>query len=154
MGSFSKLTYHIVFGTKYRKPTLTNKIRERSYNYIGGIIREQSGTLLEIGGTDDHVHILAQFGSTVKISEVIQKIKGSTSRWINETFEPGIHFEWQIGYGVFTVSCSGIDQVAHYIQNQEEHHRQQPFQEEYVCLLKRHGITFEMKYLFEGEDNE
>ena len=148
MSSFNKLTYHIVFGTKQRKRTLTKDLQERLYEYMGGIIRAEKGATIAIGGTEDHVHVLAQLPPTLKLSQVIQQIKGSSSKWINDKIKPASKFEWQIGYGVFSVSYSGVEQVATYIQNQEEHHRERSFKDEYIKLLERHGIKFEMKYLF------
>ena len=151
MGSFTKLTCHIVYGTKYRRPTLKLDHREQIYQYIGGIIRSNKGRLVEIGGTEDHVHILANLSPSIAVSKIIQDIKGSSSKWANDNLRFAQAFEWQKGYSAFAVSYSGVRTVQQYIQNQFEHHRVRSFKEEYVESLKRHDIDFEDRYLFEGE---
>ncbi len=107
--------------------------------------------MVQIGGVEDHVHILAQLSPKVAVSRVLQEIKGSSSRWLNETDLLSSKFEWQIGYGAFTVSHSKIETVRRYIQTQKEHHRKQTFQEEYIELLQKHGIEFRIEHLFEDE---
>lgn len=151
MGSFTQLTYHVVFATKYRRPSITDAIQERLYEYIGGTIRARKGHLIRIGGMPDHIHILARLSPTLAIAEVIRDVKANSSKWMNDHTDVTRNFEWQKGYGAFTVSYSQIPDVEKYIQNQKEHHRTRTFQEEYVEFLKRHGIEFRMEYLFEDE---
>lgn len=151
MSTFTRLYYHIVFGTKYRKPSLKESFRARLYQYVGGVLRTGKGTLLEIGGVDDHVHLLANVSPATSVSDSIRNIKANASRWINEEIKPARRFEWQKGYSAFTVSHSQISSVRTYLQNQSEHHRKLSFREEYIELLRRHGIPFEEKYLFEEE---
>lgn len=151
MGSYTKLTYHIVFSTKYRQPIITEEIRERLYGYIGGTIRNIKGGLLEIGGIEDHLHLLANLSPAKSISDSIRGIKANASKWANELPEIEDRFEWQKGYGAFTVSHSQIDSVRHYLQNQREHHGTMSFEEEYIKILHRHEIEFEREYLFEAE---
>ncbi len=151
MGSFTQLTYHVVFATKYRRSTITDTIQERLYEYIGGTIRAKKGNLIEIGGVKDHVHILARLSPVIAVSDVVRDIKANSSKWMNEQPETTKTFEWQKGYGAFTVSYSQIAVVEQYIRNQEEHHRTRSFQEEYIEFLKRHGIEFRLEYLFEDE---
>ncbi|MBL8811298.1 MAG: IS200/IS605 family transposase [Planctomycetaceae bacterium] len=151
MGSFTQLTYHVVYATKYRHPAIIPEIRERLYEYIGGIIRAKNGHLIEIGGVADHVHILAQLSATFAVADVVRDIKANSSHWMNELTEIKKPFEWQKGYGAFTVSYSRIPNVRTYIQNQEEHHRKRSFEEEYIDFLNRHGIAFRPEYLFEDE---
>ena len=95
--TYTKLVYHIVFSTKERIPLITGEIRDRLYPYIGGVIRGEKGSLMEIGGVADHVHILARFGAAVTISEMVKRIKGSSSHWLSQ--ELGTWFAWQAGYG-------------------------------------------------------
>ena len=121
------------------------------YEYIGGILREENGTLIEIGGMPDHVHILARLSPTIAISDVLRIIKTNSSKWFDDTFELSPHFAWQRGFGAFSVSASNVEQVTRYIQNQEEHHKTLSFQDEYRQLLIRNGIEFDERYLFEEE---
>jgi putative transposase len=151
VSSFTKLTYHVVYGTRYRRPTITEAIRERLYEYIGGIIRGKNGHLIEIGGVADHVHILANFSASIAVADTVRDIKANSAKWMNELGPLQERFEWQKGYGAFTVSISQVPVVQRYVQNQEEHHRRVSFEEEFVALLERHEITFERRYLFEGE---
>ena len=111
------------------------------YPYIGGIIRGEKGQLLEIGGTSDHLHILAGFHPTVAVSYMLQHMKKKSSKWVNEQKVLPNHFEWQKGYGAFTVSQSQVPAVRRYIQQQEEHHKKQTFKDEFLALLNRHNIN-------------
>lgn len=151
MSTFTKLTYHIVFGTKYRRPTITEAISPRLYKYIGGIIRSQHGCLVEIGGVEDHVHVLAHLSPTNSLSGMVREIKTNSSKWLNGLPEVESRFEWQKGYSAFTVSQSQVESVARYICNQKEHHRTKTFEEEYIEFLDRHGIEFVKEYMFEDE---
>ena len=152
MGSFTRLTYHIVFATKYRKPSIKDDMRERLYEYIGGILRGNKGHLIEIGGVEDHIHLLVGLTPSLTVSEVIREVKACSSKWMGEV---GLvdKFEWQKGYGAFTVSYDRVDAIRQYIQNQKEHHKTMTFQEEYIDFLERHGIEFKLEYLFEDEQN-
>ena len=151
MGSFTQLTYHVVFATKYRHPTITDTIQERLYEYIGGTLRAKRSHLIKIGGVKDHVHLLARLSPAIAVADVVRDIKANSSKWMNEQPETTKTFEWQKGYGAFTVSYSQIAVVEQYIRNQEEHHRTRSFQEEYIEFLERHGIDFRLEYLFEDE---
>ena len=123
MGTYSKLTYHIVFSTKYRQPSIREPIQERLYEYIGGTIRALKGNLIEIGGVEDHVHILAGLTPVIAVSNAVRDIKANASKWANDIPEMKSRFEWQKGYGAFTVSYSQIAGVREYIKNQPEHHK-------------------------------
>ena len=151
MGSFTQLTYHVVFATKYRKPSIINNLQERLYQYIGGTLRARKGLLIEIGGVADHVHILTQLSPTLAVADVVRDVKTNSSKWMNDLPEVRSQFEWQKGYGAFTVSYSQIASVQEYIRNQEEHHKRKSFQDEYIEFLKRHNIEWQLSYLFEDE---
>ncbi len=151
MGAYTKLAYHIVFGTKYRQPTIHREFRNRLYEYLGGTIRGLNGHLIEIGGVDDHVHLLTTIPPTIALSDAIRDIKAGASKWVNELPESASRFEWQKGYAAFTVSHSQIEAVRKYLRNQETHHKKQTFEEEYVAFLRRHEIEFDPRFLFEGE---
>jgi REP element-mobilizing transposase RayT len=152
MGSFTRLTYHIVFATKYRKRTIKEDLQQRLYKYIGGTLRGKKGHMIEIGGVEDHLHILAGLSPTLAVSDVIHDLKAATSKWMKEEGHID-RFEWQKGYGAFTVSYDRIEAIRKYIRNQKEHHETKTFQEEYIDFLERHGIEFRLEYLFEDEHN-
>ncbi|QDV27103.1 IS200/IS605 family transposase [Aureliella helgolandensis] len=148
----TNLLFHIVYSTKYRRNIINVDIRKRLYEYIGGILRENKGTLLEIGGMPDHVHLLAKLSPSFAISDVLRLVKTNSSKWVNETFAMNSPFAWQRGFGAFSVSMSSVADVEKYVKLQEEHHRKLTFRDEYRLLLKRHGIEFDERYLFEEEN--
>ena len=151
MSTFTNLLFHIIYSTKYRKPTIRTQWQDDLYGYIGGIVRDQNGTLLKVGGIEDHVHLLAKLSPTISISDVLQKIKSNSSRWINERADVTRKFEWQSGYAAFSVSESQMPSVDDYIANQAEHHRKKSFEEEFLAILQKHNIEFDMRYVFEQE---
>ncbi len=151
MGSFTQLNYHVVFGTKYRHKTIRADISQRLYEFTGGIARNLGGALTAMGGIEDHVHLLVNLPASKTVSDCIRDLKANSSRWISELPDSKAKFEWQKRYGAFTVSYSQLRVIEKYISNQQDHHRGKSFEEEYIGLLQKHGITFERKYLFEGE---
>ncbi len=145
--TFANLLYHLVFSTKERLPSINEDLSDSLYGYIGGIIRDREGILLEAGGMPDHVHLLAKFKTTVTVSAMLQDIKGVSSKWMNERPDQRERFEWQEGYGAFTVSESQVTRLRKYIQNQKEHHQRISFKDELITLLRRHRISYDERYL-------
>lgn len=147
--TFTNLLYHVVFSTKQREPLIRDTWRSELYPYLGGIVRNERGTLLEAGGTADHVHLLLKLPASVALADMLRLIKANSSKWINESaFSPGV-FAWQTGYGAFSFSESQAPAVSRYIENQVEHHRAQSFQEEFVALLERHGVAYDPRHLWD-----
>jgi REP element-mobilizing transposase RayT len=105
-------------------------------------------TALQVGGIEDHIHALLMAPPTLNPSQIAQYLKGDSSKWIHEEFRKLRGFEWQDGYGAFTVSKSQIQEVIKYIQNQREHHRKKTFQEEYLELWQKHGVDYDERYLW------
>jgi len=145
--SYCNLLYHIVFSTKRREPWLTAEIRPRIHQYLGGAIRDENGIAMIINGMADHVHILAKLRQDKAISKLVGELKANSSGWISRTFPEATAFEWQEGYGAFTVSESQVAKVHRYIERQEEHHRSVSFLDEFKTLLKAHGLSFDERYL-------
>ena len=146
--SYCNLIYHLVFATKGRRAWLDNEIRPRINEYLGGAIRDEGGTALIVNGTSDHVHLLVSLRQDKAISDVLRDIKANSSGWIHRTFPKAAEFSWQAGYAAFTVSASQVEKARQYIARQEEHHRQRSFEEEFVELLKAHGVEFDERYLW------
>ena len=146
--TYSSLNYHIVFSTKNRRPWLTLGIEQRVWSYIGGIARKHKMTALQIGGVEDHIHSLIIAPPTLSPSQIAQHLKGESSKWIHEEFPALKQFEWQDGYGAFTVSKSNLPDVINYIRNQREHHRKRSFQEEYLEFLIKNGIEYDEHYVW------
>lgn len=143
MHSFVSCLMHVVFSTKDRQPLITPTLQERLWAYLGGIAKENKMRALKVGGVADHIHILLSIPSTLSVAKSVQLIKGNSSKWIHETFPELRGFEWQAGYGAFSISVSGIDNTVAYIENQAEHHDQKSFKEELKAILEKHGIKFE-----------
>jgi REP-associated tyrosine transposase len=105
-------------------------------------------TALQVGGVDDHIHALVTAPPTIAPFQIAQFLKGDSSKWIHQEFPSLTQFNWQDGYGAFTVSKSNIPEVVSYIQNQREHHRKRTFQEEYLEFLRVNGIEYDERYLW------
>ena len=146
--SLARLLVHSVFSTKERRPFVrSEEVRTEIYAYIAGILRNLQSPSIIIGGAEDHIHILSALSKNVALSELIGRIKGSSSKRLKEK---GIHgFAWQNGYGAFSVSESQVAAVTAYIANQAEHHRQFSFQDEVRQLLKRHHTAFDERYVWD-----
>jgi len=140
MHSYTSVTLHLVFATKERRRFLDRELRAKLFPYMNGIVRARGGTAIVIGGVEDHVHSLIEIPATITVAEMLQELKGPSSRWINES-SPGRGFAWQRGYGAFGVCRSRRDEVIRYIENQETHHQRRGFDEEFLALLRAHGIT-------------
>lgn len=141
------LHYHVVFSTKDRRPWIEPAWRDNLHAYLGGCVKTLDGIPEQIGGVDDHVHLLLGLRATHCLADVLREIKKVSSRWVHE--EVRINgFAWQGGYGAFTVSRSNIDAVRTYIIGQVEHHKKRPFQDEYLDLLAKHEIAFDERFLW------
>jgi putative transposase len=147
--SYTCLHYHLVFSTKNRVPAITPEIQPRLWEYLGGIVIELGGTPIQIGGVDDHVHLLVTMRQDDALKDVLREVKAGSSGWVHETFPAAGDFWWQAGYGAFTVSHSAIDVVKAYIANQPEHHAKRTFQDEFRGMLVKHEIAFDEKYLWD-----
>ncbi len=149
--TFTILIYHIIYSTKYRRSTISAELQSDIYAYDGGILLNCDGIPLEIGGTADQIHILTRLSPKYAIMDVLRDINVDSSKWINERQTSKQRFEWQAGYGAFSVSSSQVDNVRSYIRDQELHHRKQSFKDEFLSFLRKHQIEFDLKYVFDEE---
>jgi len=147
--SYVSSYFHCVFSTKQRHRFITEDLQERLWPFIGGIARQNKMKAIEIGGVEDHVHVLLSLPSTTAISKAVQLVKGGSSKWVHENFPEHRLFSWQEKYGAFSVSVSQLDKLVEYIRNQPEHHQKTTFQEEFLSLLKKHRIEFDERYLWD-----
>lgn len=131
---------HVVFSTKDRDNTISAEIQEKLWAYLLGTARNLKIEMLASGGTANHVHLLIALPPTITLAEAIQKLKANSSRWMGER---GVAFEWQKGYGAFSVSPSNLNAVQAYIRTQSVHHQKRSFEEEFMLLLKKSGISFD-----------
>jgi len=147
--SLSKVILQIVFSTKNREPWLEPDVRPRMHAYLATVCRDLGAELVRVGGGADHVHIVTTLPRTVSQAEFIERMKKTSSKWIKALDARYRGFFWQRGYGAFSVSLSQLDTVLDYVKAQQQHHRTRTFQEEYRELLRKHGIDFDERYVWD-----
>lgn len=147
--SLARNVIHLIFSTKNRRPLLTDIVRSELHSYAIGIMADVNCFVLAINSVTDHMHILFELNKTLPLATAVQNVKQGTSRWL-KTKSPNLQdFQWQNGYGAFSVSASNIDDVVKYIANQQEHHRTRSFQDELRAFLTRNNIKFDEQYLWD-----
>jgi putative transposase len=146
--SLANLLTHLIFSTRNRNPLLVDKdLRQRTHAYLAAVLKDIQCPALIVGGVANHVHILCQLAKAQSISDMMEHLKASSSKWLKTQ---GIRtFSWQRGYGAFSVSQSHVDAVISYIENQEEHHRTITFEEEFRLILKRYRVAFDERYVWD-----
>lgn len=147
--TYSQILIHAVFSTREREPTIHESFRSRLWQYMAGIAKQEFGHAVRIGGIADHLHGLIKLKTDVSLAHAMNRWKSLSSGWVNQTFEPRVKFQWQAGYGAFSVSQSAAERVIHYIDHQAEHHHKMSFQEELISLLERHGIEYDPKTIWD-----
>ena len=140
--SYSRVWLHLVWATLERRPLLSKPAAAKVSGYLTQYSREK-GIYMKINYVNpDHVHVLIDLPTKLCIEDAMQLFKGSSSHWINESnLVPG-KFGWGRGYGAFSVSQSGVAEVARYIADQEEHHKKTSFVEELKLFVKRYGLEW------------
>ena len=147
--TYTNLLYHIVFSTKNREALIHNSLKGELNKYIGGLVRDKKGILLEVGGMADHVHLVVKLRPDTSISDMVKYIKANSSGWVNDRPDRQGQFYWQRGYAAFTVSESQLPAVREYVLNQEMHHRGLTFMEELLALLRKHNVEYDERYLWD-----
>jgi putative transposase len=148
MSTYTQILYQIVFSTWSRERTLSKKNREEFFKYISGLLQNKKCHLYRINGVEDHIHIVTHIHPTVALSVLVKDIKLAGSDWIKKNKVFSNFNGWQEGFGAFTYSIKEKDCLIEYVKNQEEHHYQKSFKEEFIELLNEHGIEFDEKYLY------
>ncbi len=148
--SLSLVLVHVVFSTKHRAPLITENIEPELHAYIAKILYDECySPALIVGGDRDHLHILLALSRLWTVAKIVEIIKKRSSKWIKTKGEEFKAFQWQTGYGAFSVSRSGAEIVKNYIADQKEHHRRKSFQEEFRGFLRKHEIDFDEKYVWD-----
>jgi len=146
--SLAQIYLHIVFSTKDRAPFLHDPtVRDEAHKYLGGTCNHLGCQILIVGGVADHVHILCQFGRTITIADLVKELKRESSQSLKA--KAGRDFYWQKGYGAFSISPSHVEPLRLYIANQEEHHRVKTFQDEFRDLLRKYGLEWDERYVWD-----
>jgi putative transposase len=147
--SLHVLTSHIIFSTKTRHPWLTPDIRPRVWAYVSRILQNLECHSITVGGMADHIHVLCNLTKKHAPMKVLEVLKKDASKFVKTLDSNLASFHWQDGYGLFSVSPSHHEAVHKYILNQEEHHKKETFQEELVRILKKYGIAYDERYLWD-----
>jgi putative transposase len=148
--SLANVLVHLVFSTKERRAIFQNaELRDEMHRYLAGVTANLDCPAVIIGGAADHVHLLANLSRKIALAEWVKELKRASSLWAKERSPQWDLFQWQSGYGVFSVSQSSKDPVCAYIRTQEEHHRKLSFQEEFRLILQKHGIMFDEQYVWD-----
>jgi REP element-mobilizing transposase RayT len=138
---------HCVFSTKERRKSIEPEVQAQLWAYMGGVAREHGMKALVVGGTEDHVHLLLSLPSSLPVAIAMREIKSASSHWMHETCCEE-DFEWQEGYGAFSIGWSQVSATISYIEGQEEHHRRRDFQAEFIAFLKKHRIDYDPRYVW------
>jgi putative transposase len=147
--SLSYLLIHIVFSTKDRVPLLDSAVRPDLFAYLATVARNANCECYRVGGVADHVHLAIRLSRTITIGALAEELKTSSSKWLKTRSPALAQFAWQNGYGAFSVGPSDLGSLRAYIDSQEEHHKARTFQEEYRAFLKRYGVDFDERYVWD-----
>jgi len=146
--TYTQVHIHTVFTVQSRNCIIHQSWREELYRYLTGIVQKNGHKLLAINGMPDHIHLLFGMRPTQSLSDLMQDVKGDSSKWINNKRLIKSHFSWQEGYGAFSYNKSGVNSIIDYIKDQELHHRKRTFIEEYHEFLEKFEVDFDERYLF------
>jgi REP element-mobilizing transposase RayT len=147
--SLAKIYIHAIFSTKNREPVLADEWRDELLHVLGGSANNTGCQSLIVGGVADHVHMLFQLARTITIADAMKSVKSSSSAWVNQTQGLPGPFHWQGGYAAFSVSQSQVETVREYIRKQPEHHAQKSFQDELREWLRRYGIEWDERFVWD-----
>jgi putative transposase len=143
--SYSNNYVHVIYSTKDRRDLIPAEFDKRLYSFIAAVADGHKIPLLAAGGMSNHSHLLFLLPATIPLATAVNLFKTNSSRFLHER---GLVFQWQNGYGAFSVSTSQLEQVTTYIRNQREHHKKMTFEEEFLALLKKAGVSYNPAHVF------
>jgi REP element-mobilizing transposase RayT len=147
--TFTQMYFHVVFAVKCRRNHIGKEWKDELFKYITGIHTNKKQKLIAINGVSNHIHILIGMKPDINLSNLVRDIKANSSKFITEKKLVNGKFEWQEGFGAFTLGHSQLDRIVKYIQKQEKHHNSKTFLEEYIEFLNLYQIDFDPRYLFD-----
>lgn len=148
--SLTQIYLHVVFSTKNRVPFLQDRtLRDRLHAYLARTCQNLECPSIIVGGVEDHVHILCRLGKTMSPAVLVRELKRESSKWVKEQSPALAAFYWQNGYGAFSVSPAHVAALQKYIESQEEHHQAETFQDEFRRLLRKYGVEFDERYVWD-----
>ncbi len=142
------LYVHVIFSTNNRANMISSEIEEELWSYLGGILNNNKSKLLASNGTENHVHLLISFSKNIGLSELVGDIKRDSSKWIKTKGAKYQNFQWQDGYGAFTIGHTQIKDVKTYIANQKNHHANRNFEDELRYFLNKYEVEFDEQYIW------
>ena len=147
--SLSNIIIHLIWSTKDRHPWLESDIREKMHAFLAGAVRQCGCEAYRVGGVADHVHLAVRLSRTLCVADLVKEVKSASSKWLKDQNPKFADFYWQQGYGAFSIGMSQNETLFHYIETQEEHHRTRTFQDEYRAFLKKYGIDYDERYVWD-----
>ncbi|NJO56336.1 MAG: IS200/IS605 family transposase [Rhodospirillales bacterium] len=147
--SLSFLLIHIVFSTKDRAAVLDATLRPALHAYLATVARNADCECFRVGGIEDHVHLAIRLPRTLTVSKLVQDLKTASSKWLKTQSPALAGFAWQRGYGAFSVGPTDLEALQRYIETQDEHHRTRTFQDEYRAFLRKYGVEFDERYVWD-----
>lgn len=147
--SLSNILIHLIWSTKDRHPWLEPGIREKTHAFLAGAVRQCDCEAYRVGGVADHVHLVVRLSRTLSVADLVKEVKTASSKWVKTADASLCDFAWQQGYGAFSVGTGQKEPLLHYIDTQEEHHRTRTFQDEYRDFLKKYGIDYNERYVWD-----
>jgi putative transposase len=147
--SLARMYVHLVFSTRYRAPLLDDSLRSDLHTYMQAILQDHGCFVVAINSVDDHIHLLFHLARTKSISEIVEHLKSSSSKWVKTRGNRYRDFFWQAGYGAFSVSERQVEIVKRYIAMQQQHHNRYAYQDEYRALLAEHRIPYDERWVWD-----
>ena len=147
--SLAFVLVHVVFSTKDRVPVLNESVRPALYAYLATVARNAKCECFRVGGVEDHVHLAVRLSRTTNVADLVEQLKSSSSKWFKTQSPELSKFAWQRGYGAFSVGPADLSALTDYIDGQKMHHRKQSFQDEFRAFLKKYGMEFDERYLWD-----
>ncbi len=147
--SLSSILIHLIFSTKNREPFITGEVEPELYPYMASIFKAMKSPALIINGSSDHVHMLFSLSRVITIADLVEEVKTASSKWIKTKGRQFTNFHWLNGYGAFSIGQSQVPDVKRYIARQKEHHRRITFQDEYRKFLRRYGVDYDERYVWD-----
>lgn len=146
--TYTQIHLHLIFAVQNRKSLIQNSWKDRLYEYITGIVQQHTHKMIIINGMPDHLHIVTGMRPIQSLSDLMQDIKGGSSKWINDNRLAAGKFQWQEGYGAFSYNKSLLPKLIEYVKNQEAHHKKKTFLDEYREFLKAFEVEYDERYIF------
>ena len=146
--TYTRLHIQLVFAVRYRDCLIDEPNRKAIERYMMGIVEGLQCTALAIYCNPDHCHLLVGLHPAISVSELAQKVKAMSSKWINARNSLAQKFYWQVGYGAFSYGYKQIPHIVEYINNQPMHHQKTTFHDEYIAFLRANAIDYDVRYVF------